>query len=157
MRYLDGAVTGDVAARPGKQLNRPDAARDAQTHRAAPLGFTGTQYLGALLVQFEDPGVRAGSSAALEPVEQLCGRVDLVVGKEAEMGGCRDVPRQIAGEPQIFGDNVEGAAAAKVPLNTDRAILSSVRLAPALRGPIRASTPVRGRTGPSAALVLVNI
>jgi hypothetical protein len=78
LRHLDGAVARDIAAGPEKQLNRPTP-RGARRRTGRPAWLTGTQYRGALPVQLEDPGVRAGSSAAVEPVEQLRGRVDLVV------------------------------------------------------------------------------
>jgi hypothetical protein len=65
-RHLDGAVGGDSAAGAGQELNYSDAAMGAQTHRAARPEFAGTQFL-ALAVQFEDPEVRAGAAAALEP------------------------------------------------------------------------------------------
>jgi hypothetical protein len=63
---ISTAVGGDYAAGAGQELNCSDAAMGAQTHRAARPEFTGTQFL-ALAVQFEDPGVRAGAAAALEP------------------------------------------------------------------------------------------
>jgi hypothetical protein len=56
-----------------------DALRNTQPHPTFALGLLPTNLLGALPVKFEDPCVGGGAAASLEPVEQLGGRIDLVV------------------------------------------------------------------------------
>ena len=61
----------------GKQLNMRDAGRGAEADRRAR-HLPAAELLGALPVEFEDPGVGGWASASLEPVEQLRGRVHMI-------------------------------------------------------------------------------
>ena len=56
-----------------------DAGRGAETNPAVALGLLPMRFFGPHSAKFEDPGVGAGATTLLEPVEQLRGRIDLVV------------------------------------------------------------------------------
>ena len=98
--------------------------------------------------RFEDAG--GDRKTVLSPALGL-GSVEDIVREETEISGCGDLTRELAGEMQILGDDVEVPPAVKAPDSTERGMLSKVRLAPALNGTIRASTP-----GSTPALAPIN-
>ena len=94
LQHLDRAVGGDVQV---QQVHPADAGRDAQAHPSFAPGLLSARFLGQLPVQFEDSRIGGGAGAALEPVEHLRGRVDLVV--VPAFGECRQLV-QILGQPR---------------------------------------------------------
>src|SRR6516164_2628791 len=91
-----------------QHVHPADAGGNAQPHAALARGLLPEDFLGQLPVIFEDTGIGGGDAAAglLEPVEHLCGRIDLVV-VPAIREGAQLV--QILGEPRCRVGEVDKA------------------------------------------------
>ena len=89
-----------------EHVHPADARRNAQPHPALAAGLLPARFLGELPLIFEDPAIGARAAAALEPVEHLRRRVDLVV-VPAIREGAELV--QILGEPRCRVRQVDKA------------------------------------------------
>jgi hypothetical protein len=95
---------------------RPMPVWNTQLHRTALRRLAAVQLLGALPVPFEDPGIGAGTTAALEPVEHLCGRPrDEVPG--GTWSSCRPLGKVVSSCRYGASHDVIGSNLARDPVD----------------------------------------